>query len=74
MSITEDLRDALTDSWERFSNLDLLSQNWTLRWILAAVTVFVFLTVMAWKVMVPLFLSAIGVTFYLRRSRGDDSL
>jgi len=74
MSIAEDFRDAITDSWEQFSNLDLLDQNWALRWILSAVVGVVVLTVLAWKVMVQLILLAIAVMLYLRRSRDEDSL
>jgi hypothetical protein len=56
MSITEDLRDAISGSWEWFSNLDLISQNWALRWIVCATLMIIVLTVVAWKVMLPLIL------------------
>jgi hypothetical protein len=74
MSITEDLRDAFTDSWEWFSNLDLISQDWALRWIFCGIGLTIILTLLAWKVMVPLIVFAVIVVFYLRRSRADDSL
>ena len=74
MSLTQDLREAFADSWDWFSNLDLISQDWSLRWILCATGVIIVLTVLAWKVMLPLILLAVGVIFYLRTSRTGDSL
>jgi hypothetical protein len=74
MSIAEDLRDAFADSWDWFSNLDLMSQDWALRWILCASLMIIVLTLLEWKVMLPFILFAVGVMFYLRRSRSDDSL
>jgi uncharacterized membrane protein len=74
MSVTQDFRDAFADSWNWFSNLDLISQNWALGWILCATLMIIVLSVLAWKVMLPLILVAVGVMSYLRRSRTDDSL
>ena len=74
MSIYQDLRDALSDSWERFSSLDLLSRDWAGGWILAAVAGVIVSTVLAWKIMLPLIFLAVGVMFLMRYLRGEDSL
>ena len=74
MSVTGDLRDALSDSWDWFSTLDLISQDWAVRWIICGTGVIIVLAVLAWKVMLPLILLAVGVMFYLRGSRAHDSL
>ena len=68
--IIDELRDAVAESLDAFASLDWRWQMAIIGGILTAI----FMTVLAWKVMVPLFLLAIGVTLYLRRSRDDDSL
>ena len=66
----DELRDAVTESLDAFSSL-----YW--RWqmaIIGGVASGIFMTIVAWKIMVPFLVLALGVTFYLRRSRGNDSL
>ncbi len=65
----EELRDAMVESWQSFRSLDYTVQKGILGGILAVVV-----TILAWKVMLPLVLSAIGITSYLRLSRNEDAL
>lgn len=65
----EELRDAMVESWQSFRSLDYTVQKGILGGILAVVV-----TILAWKVMLPLVLSAIGITSYLRLSRNKDAL
>ncbi|MFY9644186.1 MAG: hypothetical protein WAK29_03355 [Terriglobales bacterium] len=65
----EELREAMVESWQSFRSLDYMVQKWILGGILAVVV-----TILAWKVMLPLVLSAIGITSYLRLSRNKDAL
>jgi hypothetical protein len=70
MSIMDELRDAMSESWRSFDSLDYFGQNWVVGGILTVTLV----SILASKVMLPLILLAIGTTFYLRRSRDSDSL
>jgi hypothetical protein len=74
MSLAEDFRDAITDSWEQFSSLDYFGQRAALGWIMAAVAGFVVIAIMAWRFMVAFILLVFAVTWFLRRSRDEDSL
>lgn len=65
----EELREAMVESWQSFRSLDYTVQKGILGGILAVVV-----TILAWKVMLPLVLSAIGITSYLRLSRNKDAL
>jgi hypothetical protein len=66
----DDLRDALSEALRSFRAQEFLVQ----RWLIGGILTFVVVTVLAWKVMVPLILFAIGAMLYLRRSRDEDSL
>jgi hypothetical protein len=66
----DELRDALTDSWESFWSLDFYAK----RLVLAGASVLIFLTIFAWKIMLPLILFAIGTTIYLRLSGRKNTL
>ena len=59
----------MVESWQSFRSLDYTVQKGILGGILAVVV-----TILAWKVMLPLVLSAIGITSYLRLSRNKDAL
>jgi hypothetical protein len=66
----DELRNAVTESLDAFSSL-----YW--RWqmaIMGGVAAGIFMTIVAWKVMIPFLVLGLGVTFYLRRNRGNDSL
>ncbi|MFZ0687483.1 MAG: hypothetical protein WAM89_18220 [Terriglobales bacterium] len=65
----EELREAMVESWQSFRSLDYTVQKGILGGILAVVV-----TILAWKVMLLLVLSAIGITSYLRLSRNKDAL
>ena len=70
MSFTEELRDVVSDSLDAFSSL-----YW--RWqiaIVGGVFIAIVMTYLAWKLMLPFIMLAVGTTIYLRRSRGRDSL
>jgi hypothetical protein len=66
----DELRDALADSWESFWLLDFYAK----RLVFAGASVLIFLTIFAWKVMLPLILFAIGTTIYLRLSDRKNTL
>ena len=66
----DDLWDAVTESLDAFSSL-----YW--RWqmaIMGGIAAAIFVTIVWWKVMIPLMALVVGVLFYLRRSRGSESL
>jgi hypothetical protein len=69
-AMLDELRDALTDSWESFWSLDFYAK----RLVLAGASVLIFLTIFAWKIMLPLILFAIGTTIYLRLSDRKNTL
>jgi hypothetical protein len=66
----DELRDAFTDSWESFCSLDFYGR----RMIFGGASVLIFLTIFAWKIMLPLILFAIGTTIYLRLSDRKNTL
>lgn len=69
-AMLDELRDALNESWESFWSLDFYAR----RLVVAGASALIFLTVFAWKVMVPLILFAIGTTVYLRLSDRRNTL
>jgi uncharacterized membrane protein len=73
MSIDE-LRDAISDSWHSFDSLDYFGQKRVIGSLFGGILALTVMTILAWKVMVPLILFVVGTTIYLRRSRSDDSL
>jgi len=66
----DELREAFSDSWESFCSLDFYGR----RMILGAASALIVLTILAWKVMLPLILFAIGTTIYLRLSDRKNTL
>ncbi len=66
----EELRDALADSWKQFRSLSY----WGQRAVLGAVLTVVLVTIVNWRVMLPLLLLALVVVSYLRLSRDKGSL
>ena len=66
----DELWATITESWDDFWALDWRWQ----RLIMGGIAAAIFMAVVAWKVMLPLILLAIGTTFYLRRSRDSGSL
>lgn len=65
-----DFWNALKSSWRWFG--DLPSYAW--RIVGASVALVVFLTVVAWKFILPLYAFAVLIVIYLRISRNSDSL
>ena len=68
--IRDELWAVVTESWAKFWSLDEQLQKMIMGGIAAAILI----AIAARKVMVPYLLLAFGVAFYLRRSRGSDSL
>jgi len=66
----EEVRDALSDSWEQFRSLSY----WGRRAVFGAALAIIFVTIVDWRVMLPLLLLALAVVSYLRLSRGKGSL
>jgi len=66
----DDLKGALTDTWERFRSLSYRAQRSLLGLGLALIAAII----LSWRIMTPLILLALAVVSYLRLSRGDDSL
>ena len=66
----DDLRLALADSWERWKSLPFQYR----RGVLGAIATLIVLSIVAWRIALPLGVFAILVVLYLRSSKGKDAL
>jgi len=68
--VFEDLHLALIESWERWKSLPFRYQ----RGVLGGIGALIALSIVAWRVALPLGIFAIVVVSYLRGSRSKDEL